>query len=136
MKFLIAITTGGREIFINAAHITHIQPHPWGVAIKTSQLGESFTVYPETIKFCTDPGQAFEAIKTPPTVTAGEYHALDGEECNEIRDLLDSSGAKILAIESRRLPGGFLAPDQLIKYTATPAALYAIQRKLDARGEV
>ena len=133
MNMLTATTTSGEKIYINTAHIVHIQPHPWGVAIKTSQLGETFIVYPETIDRIADPGWIVESIKTPPTVTNYEYHAEDGEECNEIRDILISSGAKIITIESRRLPGGYLAPDQLIKYTATPAAYFAINKKLIAR---
>lgn len=136
MEFLKAISTDGKVVFLNTAHIVHIQPHPWGVAIKTSQLGETFAVYPETIEYTTDPGEILAAIKTPHAVTESEYHALDSNESNEILELLRTSGAKILAVESRRLPGGYLAPDSLIKYTATPAAAYAIQRKLDARGEV
>lgn len=136
MEFLKAITTDGKAVFLNAAHIAHITPQPWGVEIKTSQLGETLTVYPETLEHLTDPGEILAAIKTPPTVEAGEYHALDSDECHEITELLKASGAKILAIESRRLPGGYLAPDSLIKYTATPAAAYSIRRQLDARGEV
>lgn len=136
MNMISAITTDGKKIHINTAHIVHITPQPWGVAIKTSQLGETFIVYPETIERITDPGWIVESIKKPPAVTAYEYHAEDGEESNDICEILRTSGAKIIAVESRRLPGGYLAPDQLIRYTATPAALYAISKKLDARGGV